>query len=244
VLKKYGLDYASLKKVNPRLVYCSVTGFGQDGPYAARPGYAASSRHGWADERERPCRRTHEVGVSMGRRVGQPVRGHRILAALRHRDRCRARCQHIDMALLDCGVASLSHFAMNYQVFGRGAAAAAADGGYGACRRRRFDAATNASIFVVSGNDKQFAARARRASDRDCSRTGASEHRRRVIHREALLAELGAMLRRTPAGRLAGAARGGRRAGRGGQRAAGGVCQPQVQHRRMWSRRRIRRPAR
>ncbi len=120
-LKKYNLDYASLALVNPRLVYCSVTGFGQDGPYAKRPGYA---------------------GIA-------------ILAALRHRD-AAGEGQHIDLSLLDCSLASLSHFAMNYLVSGvvptrRG------NGGFGGVPSQAFQT-KDRGIFIVAGTDKQFSA--------------------------------------------------------------------------------------
>ncbi|MBV8061966.1 MAG: CoA transferase, partial [Nevskia sp.] len=110
-LKKYGLDYANLAQVNPRLVYCSVTGFGQDGPYSKRPGYdgifqamgGLMSVSGYPDD-------PMKVGISMVDILTSLYAGIAILAALRHRD-ATGEGQHIDLSLLDCGLASLSHFA-------------------------------------------------------------------------------------------------------------------------------------
>lgn len=113
VLAKYGLDFDSLKSINPRLVYCSITGFGQDGPYAARPGYdgvfqamcGMMSVSGLPDGV--PGGGPMKVGVSMVDILTGLYASNAILAALRHRDRT-GQGQFIDMALLDCGLASLS----------------------------------------------------------------------------------------------------------------------------------------
>jgi crotonobetainyl-CoA:carnitine CoA-transferase CaiB-like acyl-CoA transferase len=118
-LKKYGLDYASLKAVNPRLVYCSVTGFGQDGPYAERAGYdlliqASSgmmSITGRADGE--PGGGGVRVGVALTDLFTGVYASTAILAALRARDQS-GEGQHIDMALLDVGMAILANQATGF----------------------------------------------------------------------------------------------------------------------------------
>ncbi|MFT3717394.1 CaiB/BaiF CoA transferase family protein [Pseudorhodoferax sp.] len=118
-LRKYGLDYASLAAENPRLVYCSVTGFGQDGPYAARAGYdlliqASSgmmSITGRADGE--PGGGGVRVGVALTDLFTGVYASTAILAALRARD-ATGRGQHVDMALLDVGMAILANQATGY----------------------------------------------------------------------------------------------------------------------------------
>ncbi len=118
-LKKYGLDYASLSVLNPRLVYCSVTGFGQTGPYAERAGYdllvqASSgmmSITGRADGE--PGGGGVRVGVALTDLFTGVYASTAILAALRARD-TSGQGQHIDMALLDVGMAILANQATGY----------------------------------------------------------------------------------------------------------------------------------
>jgi formyl-CoA transferase len=118
-LRKYGLDHASLAALNPRLVYCSVTGFGQTGPYAERAGYdlliqASSgmmSITGRADGE--PGGGGVRVGVALTDLFTGVYASTAILAALRARD-TTGRGQHIDMALLDVGMAILANQASGY----------------------------------------------------------------------------------------------------------------------------------
>ncbi|WP_326542672.1 CaiB/BaiF CoA transferase family protein [Pseudorhodoferax sp.] len=118
-LKKYGLDYASLSALNPRLVYCSVTGFGQTGPYAERAGYdllvqASSgmmSITGKADGE--PGGGGVRVGVALTDLFTGVYASTAVLAALRARD-TTGQGQHIDMALLDVGMAILANQASGY----------------------------------------------------------------------------------------------------------------------------------
>ena len=129
-LARYGLDYASLKAINPRLVYCSITGFGQTGPYSHLPGYdpifqsmsGLMSVTGHADEE--PGGGPMRVGYSVSDITAGFYAVAAILAALRHRDMVSGEGQHIDLALLDAQVASISHVAMMYLVSGQAAAAA------------------------------------------------------------------------------------------------------------------------
>ena len=122
-LKKYGLDYESLKKANPKLIYCSITGFGQDGPYANRAGYdfmiqamgGLMSITGEPDGR--PGGGPEKVGVAVADVVTGLYSVIAIQSALVHRDRT-GEGQHIDMALLDVQVAMLANQALNYLVSG------------------------------------------------------------------------------------------------------------------------------
>jgi len=127
-LKRYGLDYASLKAVNPGLIYCSITGFGQDGPYAARAGYdfliqAMGGLMSITGRREgEPGAGPQKVGVALTDILTGLYGGVGILAALTHRDRT-GEGQHIDLALLDVHVACLANQAMNFLVSGEAPAA-------------------------------------------------------------------------------------------------------------------------
>ena len=118
-LQHYGLDYASLKALNPRLIYCSVTGFGQDGPYAERAGYdlmiqamsGMMSITGRADGT--PGGGPQRVGVAITDLFTGIYATSAILAALEVRNRT-GQGQHIDMALLDVGMAILANQAAGF----------------------------------------------------------------------------------------------------------------------------------
>ncbi len=118
-LKHYGLDYASLQAVNPRLIYCSITGFGQDGPYAHRAGYdlmiqamsGMMSITGRADGQ--PGAGPQRVGVALTDLFTGVYATSAILAALEVRHRT-GQGQHIDMSLLDVGMALLANQASGY----------------------------------------------------------------------------------------------------------------------------------
>ncbi|PJY98466.1 CaiB/BaiF CoA transferase family protein [Pseudomonas donghuensis] len=122
-LAAYGLDYESLKAINPRLVYCSVTGFGQTGPYAKRAGYdfMIQGLGGLMSLTGRPEGEEGAGPVKVGVALTDILTGLystvAILAALAHRDRDGGG-QHIDMALLDVQVACLANQAMNYLTTG------------------------------------------------------------------------------------------------------------------------------
>jgi crotonobetainyl-CoA:carnitine CoA-transferase CaiB-like acyl-CoA transferase len=118
-LRRYGLDYASLKAVKPDLVYCSITGFGQDGPYAHRAGYdfliqgmgGLMSVTGERDEL--PGGGPQKAGVALTDLMTGMYATIAVLAALTHRDRT-GEGQYIDMALLDTQVAMLANVGSNY----------------------------------------------------------------------------------------------------------------------------------
>lgn len=122
-LKAYGLDYESLQAENPRLIYCSITGFGQTGPYAKRAGYdfMIQGLGGLMNLTGRPDGEEGAGPVKVGVALTDILTGlystAAILAALAHRDQGGVG-QHIDMALLDVQVACLANQAMNYLTTG------------------------------------------------------------------------------------------------------------------------------
>ena len=122
-LKAYGLDYESLQVENPRLIYCSITGFGQTGPYARRAGYdfMIQGLGGLMSLTGRPEGEDGAGPVKVGVALTDILTGlystSAILAALAHRDQGGVG-QHIDMALLDVQVACLANQAMNYLTTG------------------------------------------------------------------------------------------------------------------------------
>ncbi|TAK68737.1 MAG: CoA transferase [Betaproteobacteria bacterium] len=125
VLARYGLAYEDLRKVNPRLVYCSITGFGQDGPYSHRAGYdpifqAMGGLMSVTGERDgRPGGGPMRVGLPIVDLMTGMHAASAILAALHHRDRVSGTGQYIDAALLDVEIAMLSHLHLNYLVSGK-----------------------------------------------------------------------------------------------------------------------------
>jgi formyl-CoA transferase len=117
LMKRFGLDYGTLRKHNPRLIYCSITAYGQDGPYRDRPGYdmvlSAVGGLMWitGPEGGEPCK----VGVAITDVVTGVHASGAIMAALLRRERT-GRGQYIDCSLLDIQVASLANIGSNYLV--------------------------------------------------------------------------------------------------------------------------------
>ena len=197
VLAKYGLDHESLRSVHPGLVYCSVTGFGQDGPYAARPGYdgvfqamcGLMSVSGLPDGV--PGGGPMKVGVSMVDILTGLYTANAVQAALRHRDRT-GEGQYIDMALLDCGLASLSHYVQNYLISGvvperRG------NGGFGGIPSQSFRC-RDRDIFIVASTGREFSALARVLGQPElASDPRFADVSSRIRNRDALLAILDAL---------------------------------------------------
>ena len=114
-LARYGLDHAALSAINPRLVYCSITGFGQDGPYALRPGYdfIIQGMSGMMDLTGEPDGAPQKIGVAMADIATGLYAVIAIQAALIQREQT-GRGQHIDMALLDTMTGVLANQAANY----------------------------------------------------------------------------------------------------------------------------------
>ena len=121
-MARYGLDYASLKAINPRIVYASITGFGQTGPYADRAGYdyAIQGMGGLMSvtgERDDLQGGPQKVGVAVADLMTGMYATVGILAALRHAEKT-GEGQQVDMALLDTQVAMLANLGANYLVSG------------------------------------------------------------------------------------------------------------------------------
>lgn len=122
-LRKYGLDYESLRRVNPRLIYCSITGFGQTGPYAERPGYdfviqAIGGLMSITGERDDlPGGGPQKAGNAAADLMAGMYATSSILAALFERSRS-GEGQHIDISMLDCQVAALGVQNFNYLLSG------------------------------------------------------------------------------------------------------------------------------
>lgn len=122
-MARYGLDYQSLKSLNPRLVYCSVTGFGQTGPYSDRAGYdyaiqGIGGLMSVTGERDDLGGGPQKVGVAVADLFTGMYATVGILAALRHAEKT-GQGQYVDMALLDTQVAMLANLGANYLVSGK-----------------------------------------------------------------------------------------------------------------------------
>jgi crotonobetainyl-CoA:carnitine CoA-transferase CaiB-like acyl-CoA transferase len=155
-LKKYGLDHASLTHINPRLVTCSITGFGQDGPYASRAGYdfMIQGMGGIMDLTGDPAGEPQKIGVAFADVFTGVYGVVGIQAALRRRE-LTGRGGHVDMALFDVQLAVLANQAMNYLASGK-------------TPKRMGNAhpnivpyqvfpASDGHIIIACGNDGQFA---------------------------------------------------------------------------------------
>ena len=195
-LKQYGLDYDSLKAINPRLIYCYITGFGQDGPYAERAGYdlmvqamcGLMSITGHADEQ--PGGGPLKVGVAVIDVFTGLYASNAILAAINARDNARngtGEGQYIDMALLDVGMAVLANQAAGY--LATGTAPGRAGNIHPSLAPYQDFKTSDGNVLLAIGNDGQFA--------RFCAAVGHAEwaqdarfttNTARVQNRSALLA--------------------------------------------------------
>ncbi|EJO29301.1 CaiB/BaiF CoA transferase family protein [Achromobacter marplatensis] len=197
-LAKYGLDYDSLKAINPRLIYCSVTGFGQDGPFAPRPGYdfmiqgmgGLMSITGERDDL--PGGGPQKAGVAVTDIVTGMYATVAILAALQERHRSGLG-QHLDIALLDSHVALLANQNSNY--FNSGVAPTRAGNAHQNVVPYQVFAASDGHLIVATGNESQYRAY--------CRAIGAPElgddprfatNRLRVTNRETLIGILTAIM--------------------------------------------------
>jgi crotonobetainyl-CoA:carnitine CoA-transferase CaiB-like acyl-CoA transferase len=160
-LKRYGLDYESIRAINPGIIYCSVTGFGQTGPYAPRAGYDAifqamgglMSVTGHMDDE--PGAGPMKVGPSIVDYMTGMNTSIAILAALYHKKANGGEGQHLDVCLFDTVIASLSHWAQIYLVNGTSPPRRGTwgNGGMPAGMFR----CTDGELMLVVGNDGQFA---------------------------------------------------------------------------------------
>jgi crotonobetainyl-CoA:carnitine CoA-transferase CaiB-like acyl-CoA transferase len=196
-LEAYGLDYESLRAVNPRIIYCSITGFGQTGPYAPRAGYdllmqamgGLMSITGRADDEQGAG--PQRCGVAVTDILTGLYAAIGILAALSHRERTGIG-QHIDIGLLDVQVACLANQAMNFLV---GGVAPVRSGNAHPNLVPYQDFPTSDGYMIIAvGNDAQFA--------RLCAVMGLPDlaadpmfavNKQRVANRRDLIARLSAV---------------------------------------------------
>jgi crotonobetainyl-CoA:carnitine CoA-transferase CaiB-like acyl-CoA transferase len=186
-LAKYGLDYSALSALNPGLVYCSITGFGQDGPYAERAGYdfIIQGMGGAMSLTGEPDGAPQKSGIAYADLFTGLYATVAILAALRERDRTGTGA-HIDMALLDTQVSVLANQALNWMVSGK-VPRRMGNGHANLVPYQAFET-SNGPVIVAVGNDRQFA--------RLCAILGLAEvavderfrtNPARVVHRDALI---------------------------------------------------------
>ncbi|MBX6320111.1 CaiB/BaiF CoA-transferase family protein [Pigmentiphaga sp.] len=201
-LAKYGLDYASLKTVNPRLIYCSITGFGQFGPYAHRPGYdfmiqGLGGFMSITGERDGlPGAGPQKAGVAVADILTGMYATVGILAALQERHRSGLG-QHLDIALLDSVVAMLGNQALNYLT--SGVAPRRAGNAHQNIVPYQVFAASDGHLIVAVGNDGQFRAycgviEAPHLADDPDYATNSN----RVIHRDRLVPILAEIMAKKP----------------------------------------------
>jgi crotonobetainyl-CoA:carnitine CoA-transferase CaiB-like acyl-CoA transferase len=195
-LAKFGLDYASLSKENPRLIYCSVTGFGQTGPYAARAGYdlMAQGMGGIMDLTGTPDGEPQRAGVPVADIFTGIYSVVGILAALAERERTGRGC-HVDTALVDSQVGVLANQALNYLVSGK-VPTRIGNAHPNIVPYQVFPVA-DGHIIIATGNDNQFAKLCAvlgqgGIADEPNYRTNSD----RLHHREELIARLAALTKR------------------------------------------------
>ncbi len=154
-LTKYGLDYESLKKINPKLIYCSVTGFGQDGPYAHRAGYdyIVQGMSGIMDLTGEPDREPQKIGVAFADIFTGLYGVIAVQAALAQRERT-GEGQQIDMALLDCMTGVLANQALNFLVSGK--APRRLGNAHPNIAPYQVFPTSDGHLIVAVGNDRQF----------------------------------------------------------------------------------------
>ncbi len=189
-LAKYGLDYDSLKKLNPRLIYCSITGFGQTGPYSHRAGYdfIIQGMSGLMSITGEPGGQPQKSGVAITDIFTGIYAVSAILSALHQRGQT-GRGQHIDMALLDVAVAVTANQAMNYLTTGT------APGQMGNAHMNLtpyqvFDCA-DGHIIIATGNDPQYQRLCRLLDLEDVAEAPEFLHNKdRLANRRVMIARL------------------------------------------------------
>lgn len=156
-LKKYGLDYASIAALNPAMVYCSITGFGQTGPYAKRPGYdyIVQGMGGLMSLTGEPSGEPMKSAVAVADLFTGMYAVTAILAALRHAERT-GEGQHIDAALLDCQVAMLANLGASYLLSGEPPQRLGNQ--HASIAPYQVLATADGHVILAIGNDNQFRA--------------------------------------------------------------------------------------
>jgi crotonobetainyl-CoA:carnitine CoA-transferase CaiB-like acyl-CoA transferase len=154
-LAKYGLDYDSLKQINPGLIYCSITGFGQDGPYANRAGYdyIIQGMSGMMSVTGEPDGQPQKVGVAVTD-IFTGVYSVTAILAVVHQRSVTGVGQHIDMSLLDVATSVMANQAMNYLTTGD-APRRLGNAHPNLMPYQVFDC-TDGWIIIATGNDAQY----------------------------------------------------------------------------------------
>jgi len=184
-LKRYGLDYTQIAAINPAIVYCSITGFGQTGPYARRPGYdyMIQATGGLMSLTGEPDGEPMKSAVAVADLFTGMYAVTAILAALRHAERT-GEGQHLDVSLLDCQVAMLANLGSSYLMSGE--TPQRLGNQHASIAPYQVFATADGHIVLTVGNDGQF---------RDfCAAAGLSlaadarfaTNEARVIHRQLL----------------------------------------------------------
>ncbi len=192
-LAKFGLDYASLSKENPRLIYCSVTGFGQSGPYASRAGYdlMAQGMGGIMDLTGAPDGEPQRAGVPVADVFTGVYSVVGILAAVIERERTGRGCL-VDTALVDSQVGVLANQALNYLVSGK-APKRLGNAHPNIVPYQVFPVA-DGHIIIATGNDSQFAKLcAVLGEPKIAEEASYRANSDRLAHREQLIARLSAL---------------------------------------------------
>ena len=154
-LRKYGLDFASLIKINPKLIYCSITGFGQTGPYAHRAGYdyIIQGMSGLMSITGEPSGQPQKMGVAVTDILTGLYSVTAILSAIIQRDKT-GKGQHIDMALLDVATAVTANQGMNFLTTGK-VPHRIGNGHQNLAPYQVFDC-KDGHIIIATGNDAQY----------------------------------------------------------------------------------------
>lgn len=198
-LKRYGLDYESLSAVNPLLVYCSITGYGQSGPSAHKPGYdfvfqALGGLMSITGERDDvPGGGAQKVGIAIADVMTGMYATIAILAALNHRD-VSGRGQYIDMALLDCVVALGGNQVTGY--FSSGQVPFRYGNAHASLVPYQVFATADSEIVVTVGNDAQWQSYCEAIERRDLAEDERwAKATGRIVGRETLIPELAKTMR-------------------------------------------------
>lgn len=194
-LERFGLDYAALRKINPNLIYCSVTGFGQSGPDSHRPGLdslfqATSGLMSVNGDADGP---PQKVGVPISDVLAGMYATVAVMGALRHREQNGGAGQHIDIALLDCTIASFTSIMQGYLVSGDVPmrAGSSTPGNEPAGQYTCLDG----DIILTAGSDSQFKALSEAIGRDDwVGHPDFKTRPLRVIHRDALTAGINSAL--------------------------------------------------
>lgn len=192
-LKKYGLDYEAIAALNPAIVYCSITGFGQTGPYAKRPGYdyIIQGMGGLMSLTGEPDGEPMKSAVAVADLFTGMYAVTTILAALRHAERT-GEGQHLDVSLLDCQIAMLANLGSSYLISGQRPTRFGNQ--HAAIAPYQVFATKDGHIILAVGNDGQFRDFCRAAGSQLCDDARFATNEERVVNRAALTSVLASIM--------------------------------------------------